>query len=87
MTSKDLRSTPSQSVISPIAENHVNDSIDIDIINKPIPSINNSLPATQITGINTAPRVLTIRNSSVNAKFGSSESKLCRKIIAIISGR
>ena len=53
ITSKAPHSTTSQSVISPIAENHVDDTSDNDIltsvndiINKPIPSINRSLPAT-----------------------------------------
>ena len=73
-TSKAPHPTPSQSVISPIAENHVNDSSDNDIINKPIPSINRSLPATPMAGINTTPRVITIGNSSLNAKFESLES-------------
>ena len=38
-----------------------------------------------MAGINTTPRVLTIRNSSLNAKFESLESKLCGKIIAMKS--
>ena len=63
--SKAPHSTPSQSVISPIAENHVNDTSANDI-NKPIPSINSSLP---VTGINTAPCVLNIGNSSLNARI------------------
>ena len=53
ITSKATHSTTSQSVISPIAENHVHDTSDNDIvtsvndiINKPIPSMNRSLPAT-----------------------------------------
>ena len=84
ITSKATHSTTSQSVISPIAENHVNDTSD-NIINKPIPSINRSLPATPMAGINTTPRVLTTGNSSLNAKFESLESKLQREIIAIKS--
>ena len=46
VTSKGPHPTTSQSVISPITENHVHDTSDNDIINKPIPSINRSLPAT-----------------------------------------
>ena len=38
-----------------------------------------------MAGINTTPRVLTIRNSSLNAKFEPLESKLCGKIIAMKS--
>ena len=92
ITSKAPHSTTSQSVISPIAENHVHDTSDNDIairvndiINKPIPSINRSLPATPMAGINTTPRVLTTGNSSLNAKFESLESKLYGEIIAIKS--
>ena len=62
ITSKAPHSTPSQSLISSIAENHVNDTSDNDIVNKPIPSINRSLPATPMNGTNTTPRVLTIEN-------------------------
>ena len=79
-------------VISPIAENHVNGTSDNDIftsvhdiINKPIPSINRSLPATPMAEINTTPRVLTTGNSSLNAKFESLELKLYGEIIAIKS--
>ena len=84
--------TPLQFVISPISENHVHDTNDNDIatsvndiINKPIPSINRSLPMTQVAGIYTTPRVLTTGNSSLNAKFKSLESKLYGEIIAIKS--
>ena len=90
ITSKAPHSTTSKSVISPIAENHVHDTSDNDIvtsvndiINKPILSINRSLPATPMVGINTTPRVLTTGNSSQNAKFESLESKLYGEIIAI----
>ena len=83
--SKAPHSTPSQSVISPIVENHVNDTSDNDIINKPIPSINRSLPATQMVGTNSTPRALTIGNSALNTKFESLESKLCGEIIAMKS--
>ena len=38
-----------------------------------------------MAGINTTPRVLTIGNSSLKAKFESLESKLCGKIIAMKS--
>ena len=76
VTLKAPHSTISQSIISPIAENHVNDTTDNDIvtsgndiINKPIPSINRSLPATPMAGTYTTPRVLTTRNASLNAKF------------------
>ena len=85
ITSKAPLSTPSQSLISPISENHVNDTSDNDSIHKPIPSITRSLPATPMAEIKTTPRVLTIGNSSLNAKFESLESKLCRKIIAMKS--
>ena len=92
VTSKGHHPTTSQSVISPIAENHVHDTSDNDIvksvndiINKRIPSINKSLPATPMAGINTTPRVLTTENSSLNAKFKSLESKLHGEIIAIKS--
>ena len=90
VTSKGPHPTTSQSVISSIAENHVHDTSDNDIvtsindiINKTIPSINTSLPATPMAGINTTPRVLTKGNSSLNAKFESLESKLHGEIIAI----
>ena len=53
ITSEAPHYTPSQSVILPIAENHVNDTSDNDIINKPNPSINRSLPETPMAGINT----------------------------------
>ena len=75
ITSKAPHSTTSQSVISPIAENYVHGTSDNDI-DKPIPSINRSLPATPMAGINTTPRVFTTRNSSLNAKFESLESTL-----------
>ena len=52
ITLKALHSTPSQSVISPIAENHINGTSENDIINEPIPSINRSLSATPTAGIN-----------------------------------
>ena len=38
LTSKASHSTPSQSIMSPIAENHANEASDNDIINKPTPS-------------------------------------------------
>ena len=38
LTSKASHFTPSQSIMSPIAENHANEASDNDIINKPIPS-------------------------------------------------
>ena len=85
ITSKTLHSTSSQSVISPIAENHVNDTSVNDVINKPIPAINRSLPATPMTGINTTPRVLTIGNSFLNGKFESFEPKLYEKVVAMKS--
>ena len=83
--SKAPHSTPSQSVISPIGENHVNGTSDNDIINRPIPSINRSLPATQMVGINSTPRTLTVGNSSLNTKFESLELKLGGEIIAMKS--
>ena len=52
ITLKALHSTPSQSVISPIAENHINGTSENDIINEPIPSINRSLSATPTAGVN-----------------------------------
>ena len=55
--SKAPHSTLSQSVISPIPENHVNDTSENDITNQPIPSINRSLPATPMAGINSTPCV------------------------------
>ena len=92
ITSKAPHSTTSQSVISPIAENYVNDTSDNDIItgdndiiNKSIPSISRSLPATLMPGINATPRVLTIGNSSLNANFQPLESKLYREIISVKS--
>ena len=48
--SKAPHSTHSQSLISPIAENNVNDISDNDIINQSIPSINRSLPVTPMPG-------------------------------------
>ena len=80
ITSKAPHSTPSQSAITFIPQNHVNDTSDNDVINKPIISTNRPLPATPMAGINTA---LTIGNSFQNAKFKSVESKLCGKIIAM----
>ena len=85
ITSKAPHYTPSQFVISPIAENHVNDTSDNDIINKANPSINRSLPATPMAGINTIGRVLTIGNFSLSAKFESLESKLFGEIISVKS--
>ena len=85
ITTKVSHSTTSQFVISPIAENHVHDTSDNDIVNKPIPSINRSFPATPMAGINATPRVLSTGNSSLNAKFESLESKLYEEIIAIKS--
>ena len=82
ITTKAPHSTYSQSVTSPIAGNHANDTSDNDIINKPIPSINRSLPATSMAGINTTPRVLALGNSSLDAKFESLELKLCGKFTA-----
>lgn len=52
ITLKALHSTPSQSVISPIAENHINGTSENDIINEPIPSINRSWSATPTAGVN-----------------------------------
>lgn len=52
ITLKALHSTPSQSVISPISENHINGTSENDIINEPIPSINRSLSATPTAGVN-----------------------------------
>ena len=52
ITLKAPHSTPSQSVISPIAENHINEISESDIINEPISSINRSLSATTTAGIN-----------------------------------
>ena len=85
ITSEADHYTPSQSVISPIAENHVNDTSDNDIINKPNPSINRSLPVTPMARINTIGRVLTIENSSLRAKFELLESKLFGEIISVKS--
>ena len=75
MLSKAPFSTPSQSLIPPIAEKHVNETSVNDTINKPIPSINRSLPATSVAKTNTTPCVLTIGNSSLNVKFESLKSK------------
>ena len=79
--SKAPHFSPSQCLISPIVENHVNDTRDNDIINKLIPSINRSLLLAAMAGINTAHRVLTIGNSSLNANFEFLESKLYGKIM------
>ena len=49
---------------------------------KSIPSINRSLPATPMVGINATSRALTIGNFSLNAELESPESKLCGKIMA-----
>ena len=54
-------------------------------MNKPIPSVNRSLPATPLVVINTTPYVLSIGNSSLNAKFESLESKLYGEITAMKS--
>ena len=83
-TSKTPQSTHSQFKTPPAEENHfitINDSI-----NKSIPpSLNRSLPATPIVEANTTPRVLSIGNSSSNAKLEALETKLCGKIMAVKS--
>ena len=73
ITSKAPHSTTSQSVISPIAENHVHDTSDNDIVTSVNDIINKPIPATSMAGINTTPCVLTTGNSSLNAKFESLE--------------
>ena len=73
ITSKAPHSTTSQSVISPIAENHVHDTSDNDIVTSVNDIINKPIPATPMAGINTTPSVLTTGNSSLNAKFESLE--------------
>ena len=57
-----------------------------DSIKKSIPSsLNRSLSATPIVEPNTTPRVLSIGNSSLNAKLEALETKLCGKIMAMKS--
>ena len=85
ITSKATHSTPAQSVISPTAENQVNDTSVNDIVDKSTPSINRSLRATSMAGIKTTTRFFTIGNSSLNAKFEALKSKLCGTNIAIKS--
>ena len=78
------QSTPSRSKTPPASENHritINDSINRSILS----SINRSLPATPLTQSNTTPRILSLENSSLNAKLESLESKLCGKIMAMNS--
>ena len=66
------QSTPSRSKTPPASENHRI-------------TINRSLPATPLTQSNTTPRILSLENSSLNAKLESLESKLCGKIMAMKS--
>ena len=83
-TSKTPQSTPSQSKTLPAEKSHfitINDSI-----NKSIPpSLNRTLPATSFVEPNTTPPVLSIGNSSLNAKLEALETKLCGKIMAMKS--
>ena len=56
------------------------------IINKSIPPLlNRSLPATPIVEPNTILHVLSIGNSSMNARLETLEKKLCRKIMEMKS--
>ena len=73
IATKVPHSTTPQSVISPIAENHVHDTSDNDIVTSVNDIINKPIPATPMAGINTTPSVLTTGNSSLNAKFESLE--------------
>ena len=83
-TSKTPQSTTYQSKTPPAEENHfitINDSI-----NKSIPqSLNRSLPANQIVELNTTLYVLSIGNSSLNARLEALETELYRKIMAMKS--
>ena len=66
-TLKIPQSTPSQSKTPPAEESHfitINDSIKKSIP----PSLSRSLPANPIVEPNTTPRVLSIGNSSLNAR-------------------
>ena len=83
--SKVSHSTPSQFLISPTAEHHVNGTSVNNIFYKLIPSINRSLPATPMAGINTIHRVLTIGISFLNTKLESLQSKLNVNIMAMKS--
>ena len=74
-TWKTPQSTPSQSKTPPAEEKHfitINDSINKSIT----PSLNRSLPATPIVEPNTTLRVLSIGNSSLNARLEAPETKL-----------
>ena len=83
-TLKTPQSTTPQSKAPPAEENHfvtVNDSINKSIL----ASLNRSLPATMIVEPNTTPHVLSIGNSSLNAKLEDLETKLCGEIMAMKS--
>ena len=74
-TLKTPQSTPSQSKTPPAEEKHfitINDPINKSIT----PSLNRSLPATPIVEPNTTLRVLSIGNSSLNARLEALETKL-----------
>ena len=81
-------SNPSPAQVSPDPVNDtsiINDSINKSLNKSIPPSINRSLPPTPIANVNTTPRLLSISNSTLNAKLESLESKLYGKIIAMKS--
>ena len=81
-------SNPSPAQVSPDPVNDtsiINDSINKSPNKSIPPSINRSLPPTPIANVNTTPSLLSINNSTLNAKLESLESKLYAKIIAMAS--
>ena len=88
MSPKTPVSNPSPAQVSPYPVNDtsiINDSINKSLNKSIPPSINRSLPQTPIANVNTTPRLLSINNSTLNAKLESLESKLYGKIIAMKS--
>ena len=77
--------SPAQVSPDPVNDTSINDSIDKSLNKSIPPSINRSLPPTPIANVNTTPRLLSISNSTLNAKLESLESKLYGKIIAMKS--
>ena len=79
-------SSPAQVSPDPVNDTSIiNDSINKSLDKSIPPSINRSLPPTPIANVNTTPRLLSISNSTLNAKLESLESKLYGKIIAMKS--
>ena len=78
--------SPAQVSTDPVNDTSIiNDSINKSLNKSIPPSITRSLPPALITNVNTTPRLLSISNSTLNAKLESLESKLYGKIIAMKS--